>query len=340
MSTAVSSRLFVPPYPPRSDRPLGALATILTLWRNPLEIWGQAHFERPDPDRPVHPRPARRRPRPGGGQAHLPRQRRQLPQGRSAAQDPEPGSRQWPGDGGGRSLAPAAPVARAAVLAARSRGLRPGDAARGGGDRRAAQAPARRRGRRRRRTHVRTSRSKVLEQTLFSQGLGREAERVSARRDRLFRQFRPPRPARPHRRACLSAPVRPAARAARAEILRFGGRRHHREPQAPARRRRRRPARYPDAAARRQGPGDGPRPARRRHSRQHRHVHLCRTRDDRQRPDLDALPPVAGPGLAPTRRAGGGAGRSIRRGRRPSRIARSFAPCSRRRSGSIRRPPR
>ena len=47
MSTAVSSRLFVPPYPPRSDRPLSALATILTLWRNPIEIWGQAHFERP-----------------------------------------------------------------------------------------------------------------------------------------------------------------------------------------------------------------------------------------------------------------------------------------------------
>ena len=47
MSTAVSSGLFVPPYPPRSEKPRGALDTILTLRRNPLEIWGQAHFEHP-----------------------------------------------------------------------------------------------------------------------------------------------------------------------------------------------------------------------------------------------------------------------------------------------------
>src|SRR5208283_548146 len=47
MATAASSRLFVPPYPPRLDKPRGALSTILTLRRNPLEIWGQAHFEQP-----------------------------------------------------------------------------------------------------------------------------------------------------------------------------------------------------------------------------------------------------------------------------------------------------
>jgi len=47
MATAASSRLFVPPYPPRSDKPRGTLSTILTLRRNPIEIWGQAHFERP-----------------------------------------------------------------------------------------------------------------------------------------------------------------------------------------------------------------------------------------------------------------------------------------------------
>jgi cytochrome P450 len=47
MATAVSAQLFVPPYPPRSNKPRGALATILTLRRNPLEIWGQAHFEFP-----------------------------------------------------------------------------------------------------------------------------------------------------------------------------------------------------------------------------------------------------------------------------------------------------
>src|SRR5271166_6131848 len=48
MSAAVTtSKLFVPPYPPRSDKPRGALSTILTLRRNPIEIWGQADFERP-----------------------------------------------------------------------------------------------------------------------------------------------------------------------------------------------------------------------------------------------------------------------------------------------------
>jgi cytochrome P450 len=41
------TRPFVPPYPRRSERPLGALSMILTLRRNPLEIWGEADFERP-----------------------------------------------------------------------------------------------------------------------------------------------------------------------------------------------------------------------------------------------------------------------------------------------------
>jgi cytochrome P450 len=48
MTAAVkASKLFVPPYPPRSDKPRGALSMILTLRRNPLEIWGKADFERP-----------------------------------------------------------------------------------------------------------------------------------------------------------------------------------------------------------------------------------------------------------------------------------------------------
>src|SRR5208283_5376446 len=47
MATAAASQLFVPPYPPRSDKPRGALSTILTLRRNPIEIWAQAHFDRP-----------------------------------------------------------------------------------------------------------------------------------------------------------------------------------------------------------------------------------------------------------------------------------------------------
>jgi cytochrome P450 len=42
-----ASKLFVPPYPPRSDRPRSALSTILALRRNPIEIWGEADFVRP-----------------------------------------------------------------------------------------------------------------------------------------------------------------------------------------------------------------------------------------------------------------------------------------------------
>jgi cytochrome P450 len=48
MSAAASaSRLFVPPFPARRDKPRSSLSTILTLRRNPLEIWGKADFERP-----------------------------------------------------------------------------------------------------------------------------------------------------------------------------------------------------------------------------------------------------------------------------------------------------
>jgi len=46
-SAAQPQRLFVPPFPARSDKPRGALSTILTLRRNPLEIWGKAAFEQP-----------------------------------------------------------------------------------------------------------------------------------------------------------------------------------------------------------------------------------------------------------------------------------------------------
>ena len=41
------TRPFIPPYPRRSDRPHSPLSTLLTLRRNPLEIWGKADFERP-----------------------------------------------------------------------------------------------------------------------------------------------------------------------------------------------------------------------------------------------------------------------------------------------------
>lgn len=47
MSAASASRLFVPPYPPRPDRPRGSLSTLLALQRNPIEIWSKPDFERP-----------------------------------------------------------------------------------------------------------------------------------------------------------------------------------------------------------------------------------------------------------------------------------------------------
>jgi cytochrome P450 len=38
---------FRPPSPEPRTAPVGALGTLYALWRNPLEIWTQAHFERP-----------------------------------------------------------------------------------------------------------------------------------------------------------------------------------------------------------------------------------------------------------------------------------------------------
>lgn len=38
---------FRPPAPEPRETPIGALGTLYALWRNPLEIWTRAHFERP-----------------------------------------------------------------------------------------------------------------------------------------------------------------------------------------------------------------------------------------------------------------------------------------------------
>ncbi len=46
-ATLQTTKPFVPPYPPRSEKPHSSLSMILTLRRNPLEIWGKADFERP-----------------------------------------------------------------------------------------------------------------------------------------------------------------------------------------------------------------------------------------------------------------------------------------------------
>src|SRR6202020_1912507 len=48
MSAApASSRLFVPPYPRRPQRPRGSFSTLLALQRNPIEVWWEGDFERP-----------------------------------------------------------------------------------------------------------------------------------------------------------------------------------------------------------------------------------------------------------------------------------------------------
>ena len=44
MSVALAFR---PPAPFAREKPLGRLGMVYTLWRNPLEIWTRAHFERP-----------------------------------------------------------------------------------------------------------------------------------------------------------------------------------------------------------------------------------------------------------------------------------------------------
>jgi cytochrome P450 len=48
MSTAAAAaRLYVPPYPRRPDRPRGSLSILLAIQRNPIELWCKADFERP-----------------------------------------------------------------------------------------------------------------------------------------------------------------------------------------------------------------------------------------------------------------------------------------------------
>ncbi len=43
----VASRPFIPPYPRRPMRPRGSLSILLALQRNPIEVWWEGDFERP-----------------------------------------------------------------------------------------------------------------------------------------------------------------------------------------------------------------------------------------------------------------------------------------------------
>jgi cytochrome P450 len=48
MSVAtIASRPFVPPYPRRPSRPRGSFSILLALQRNPIEVWWEGDFERP-----------------------------------------------------------------------------------------------------------------------------------------------------------------------------------------------------------------------------------------------------------------------------------------------------
>jgi cytochrome P450 len=44
---STTSSSFRPPAPKPRESPIGALATLYALWRNPLEVWTRAHFELP-----------------------------------------------------------------------------------------------------------------------------------------------------------------------------------------------------------------------------------------------------------------------------------------------------
>ncbi len=46
-SAVPSSAPFRPPAPRPRTKPLSAVGMIYQLWRNPLEIWSNAHFEHP-----------------------------------------------------------------------------------------------------------------------------------------------------------------------------------------------------------------------------------------------------------------------------------------------------
>src|SRR6202042_2840746 len=46
-AASAASKLFIPPYPPRPARPRGSLSLLLALQRSPIEVWWAGDFERP-----------------------------------------------------------------------------------------------------------------------------------------------------------------------------------------------------------------------------------------------------------------------------------------------------
>ena len=47
MTSATSTALFVPPHPVPRKTPIGTFELIRTVYRNPLEIWGEPSFTEP-----------------------------------------------------------------------------------------------------------------------------------------------------------------------------------------------------------------------------------------------------------------------------------------------------
>ncbi len=178
--------LFRPPAARRNKKPLGAIGILAALARNPVEIWSDFHFEHPVlvgktffGYRAVVSDPA------GVRRVFLDNVG-QLPQGRGAASRAAAGPRQRPADRRGRGVEGAAARARASVLAAPGRLLRPRHASRRAGRRRGRRRAARRRRDRGAGGDGASSALKVLEQTLFSQGLARDATQFQKAVTRYF----------------------------------------------------------------------------------------------------------------------------------------------------------
>ena len=303
---ANASRLFVPPFPQRAERPRGALSTLLTLRRNPLEIWGKAAFEQPFWVGPSFLGMRAMAHDPAAVRHVLLDNAVELSQGRTAAPHPEPRARRRRADGRRRGLAGAAPGARAAVLAARGRRA---SLLRSTGSR---SAVVERLARRRDGSVIEVGELmsrltlEVLEQTLFSQGLGKEPsafQHALTRYINTFGRLDPldllgapafvPRIGRLRGRGTLKffdEAVEGIIERRRA-VIRDGG-----EP----------PRDLLTLIAGGAGSGDRRRPAGSQHPRQYRHLHQRRPRDDGECADLDALSPLAGAGMARARR-----GRSV-----------------------------
>ena len=173
--------LVPPASAPRNKRPLSALGILAALARNPVEIWSDFHFERPVligktyfGDRAVVSDPAAVR---RVFLDNVANYRKDAVQLRVLGPGLGNGLLTVDGEAGRRSAARSrrcsrrarSPPSRPPCTASRAR--RPSGSPRG------LTAPSSRRRRR-----WRSSTLKVLEQTLFSQGLGARAERVPAGR--------------------------------------------------------------------------------------------------------------------------------------------------------------